>query len=573
VRTPVLPSLAILALMLAHPARAAAGWFTGTPVGPAGVTHVGGLDLARDGTGGVAWVSGGALGFSALAHGRFSAPAPVAAGAPLDASAPVLAAGRDGALAVAWNSSGRVYAAYRPPGKRAFDASVLVWAGRPAAGPPALDLAGRQKALLAFSAGGDVHAETLIGGSWHLVPGVLDAVPAQVAGAGANRPAVAMSTDGTGIVTWGEAGQIEVRRVRGISASVAVADAGAGDSPLVGTGDDDSLALVAWRAPGGVEAVRRLRGGVLDPGTTIAAGGPAALTINGRGAGLLAASSAGGTGLTLAPIGGSEKLGEPRELGAGSLAAVAGAEHVYAFAAWLDAAGQVSAARRSLTTLGPITPLTAPALGAVTPAGGLLAAADATGDALVTWIQTVPGAASRLVVGGFARTPAPPTAVGPRAPVRESRPILTWTASRSPWVSRYELVVDGAALGATARTSLRSPRRLRDGRHRVRVVAIDEHGRRAASRAAALVVDTRPPAVSVSGTPGAKRVRVRVRAADGSGSGVVSLRVTWGDGARTVTRTAATHVLRGAGSFTVRVTARDRAGNVRTVRRTFRIGA
>jgi hypothetical protein len=175
------------------------------------------------------------------------------------------------------------------------------------------------------------------------------------------------------------------------------------------------------------------------------------------------------------------------------------------------------------------------------------------------------------MAGGYARAPAAPTGVGPRTPVKESRPVLRWTASHTPWVSRYELVVDGATLGATARTRFRSPRALRNGRHRVRVVAIGVHGGRAASRATTLVVDTRPPAVTLTGTREGKDERVRVRAADGSGSGLASLRVSWGDGAASAGRSGAEHVLRGPGTFVVRVTARDRAGNVRIVRRTVRI--
>ncbi len=82
------------------------------PLGDPGVMGTPSLDLARDGTGGGAFLRGGVLLYAPSRGGRFGAPVPVAPGAPADASAPVLAAG-DGGLAVAWSSGAHVLAAYR----------------------------------------------------------------------------------------------------------------------------------------------------------------------------------------------------------------------------------------------------------------------------------------------------------------------------------------------------------------------------------------------------------------------------------------------------------------------------
>ena len=75
---------------------------------------------------------------------------------------------------------------------------------------------------------------------------------------------------------------------------------------------------------------------------------------------------------------------------------------------------------------------------------------------------------------------------------RRGRPRLEWSAKQDLWGKlTFEVQVDGRVVGTTQATSLVPRRRLRPGRHRWRVVAIDLHGQRARSAAAAFRVPRR----------------------------------------------------------------------------------
>jgi PKD repeat protein len=82
--------------------------------------------------------------------------------------------------------------------------------------------------------------------------------------------------------------------------------------------------------------------------------------------------------------------------------------------------------------------------------------------------------------------------------------------------------------------------------------------------------------VKVSGSrKRGKGLKVTVRAADGSltsprGSGVATVRIDFGDGTRVSGRTA-THRYAKSGSFTLRVTSTDKAGNAVAVTQRLRI--
>ena len=90
---------------------------------------------------------------------------------------------------------------------------------------PAIAISNFGKAYLAFTAAGagghDVRAAYYYPGNWALEPTPLDAAPADDAGTGSGRPAVAAAGDGVGIVAWGEGGHIYTRRVWGTSPSIA----------------------------------------------------------------------------------------------------------------------------------------------------------------------------------------------------------------------------------------------------------------------------------------------------------------------------------------------------------------
>src|SRR5207248_1040465 len=92
-------------------------------------------------------------------------------------------------------------------------------------------------------------------GAWTLAPTALSVSPADGAGSGSGRPAVAAGGDGVGIIAWGEGGHIFSRRVWGTAPSVATVQADAAlpgcsevsaDEPVVGTEGNSSYANVAF---------------------------------------------------------------------------------------------------------------------------------------------------------------------------------------------------------------------------------------------------------------------------------------------------------------------------------------
>jgi hypothetical protein len=137
---------------------------------------------------------------------------------------------------------------------------------------------------------------------------------------------------------------------------------------------------------------------------------------------------------------------------------------------------------------------------------------------------------------------------------------------------RYSVRVGRRTLAAGLHgTSYRVPtRRLRDGRHEVRVTATDGAGQRSHSTEATLRLDRKPPRVRASSLGGR---RLRVRLADGTRrrvAGPARSRISWGDGKRS-RGTRATHRYAKRGSYRIVVSARDRAGNVRRVKLRLRV--
>jgi hypothetical protein len=101
--------LIVLLLALAVPASAQAGTFPGDPIdGPAAGLRLTDLDLARDGTGGVAYVRPEGVSVSRFIGGKFQPPEGLGPTGPGAGAA--VAAGSNGRLAVVFSSGGFVYA-------------------------------------------------------------------------------------------------------------------------------------------------------------------------------------------------------------------------------------------------------------------------------------------------------------------------------------------------------------------------------------------------------------------------------------------------------------------------------
>jgi len=222
--------------------------------------------------------------------------------------------------------------------------------------------------------------------------------------------------------------------------------------------------------------------------------------------------------------------------------------------------------------------LSAPAQGPTDAADGLAAAGDVSGEAVVAWLQGVPGS-SAIMVGQLYQPPGPFSVVKGPAFVRTSQPAFAWTRPRGWGPLQYSLTVDGAVITQTAATATAAPAPLPDGRHTWDVVAANPAGQQRATKSASVFIDTVAPTVKLKlrGSPLVARiVRARVAYADpppvgeplSDASGVARIVIRWGDGTSTRVRVGAhvsAHVYGRSGHYRITVLVSDRAGNVTRV--------
>jgi PKD domain len=594
-RLVLLAVLAPLALPVCAEAQVRGTYFAGTPVdGPSGdIQSLGDLDVSRDGTGALAYVKrvGGIdhVFVSRLVNGAFQAPEQVDAGLGGAGSQPTIAASDNGRLVVAFTSGGGVFSAVRPAGAPGFAALQQISAS---GSNPDLEMSINGVAYLTWSSGGDVLAARLErnGTSFNGLPGALDINPAATAGTGTGRPKVAVAADGIATVVWGESGHVYARRLFELRPSTAPQDLGdVADSPEIVAEDDSSYAWVTFRQ-GGLAYARRLLGSQFDP--------PAALegvegveslhlAMNGRGVGYAAigGSSTQAYGAVLK----DDVFNPGVVLGAGGsvppVGAAAVSENGDGLVAYqqADPGGAAIHARpydyvpasRAVTAPGGDVVLSNGALGPTDAARGLLASADRAGDIVVAFVQGV-GAGSQVVAARFDR--APGSFVGNTTSKwrKFARPPLKWGAAFELWGPiTYTVFIDDKPAGQTTSTGITVPSVVRDGLHRWHVVATDILGQTSSTPTRNIRVDATAPKVSfrVSGTRKRGRfVKVTARVSDASGttakaSGLKNVRVAFGDGSRPIDGRRAAHRYGRSGKFTVRVSANDKAGNVRTVKR------
>ena len=621
-RRRLLVSSAVLAaLVLAPPgARADVGQFVAAEPIDGPVTALGGLDVARDGTGAVAYVKsdGGVdhIFVSRLDGGAWQTPERVDAGLPSAGSQPVVAAGDGGRVDVAFISGGALYAMVKPASNQPYTPPQLV---TPAALNPSIDLSINDVAYLSFTVptgggGGDVVVarKERKATTFNVIPASLDIDPTRQAGIDGGRSKVAVAADGIALVVWGEAGRVWARRVFEQRLSAAPQDAtvdaiGAtpgvsADVPDVDVQDDSSFAWVVFRerfsdsVGGHLRAVaRKLVGSQFDPGLIVdgLGGFPSSdnvsaprIDINGRGEGYAASA---GTGTAFGAVLKDRKFNPAVPLGAGLggnvLPVAATDENGDGLVAWQNADQTIHARaytnrRTSRVVQGPQpdVALSAVAGGGPTDASdGLEASADRAGDIAVAFIQGPPGSRG-LRMSSFDRAPGAFRLSSGTSFRNVGANPLKWSQSFELWGPlAYTVEVDGQVVGRTNATALALPG-LPDGVHRWRVIASDRRGQITATPLRTLRQDGTAPraTVRVSGTRRRGRpVRVTVRASDANpagrrASGIGRVTVSWGDGSRTSARRA-THRYRRGGRRTVRVTVRDRAGNAVVVNRALTI--
>jgi hypothetical protein len=341
---------------------------------------------------------------------------------------------------------------------------------------------------------------------------------------------------------------------------------------------DRSFAWVLYREDVGGRSrtlARRLRGSTFDDAFAIDNGvsstGPA-LAMNPIGEGLMVAQ--GTDTSVLGSLFADKTVQPPARLDGGGSTALP--EPVAAYSDRGDAAiaYRRQGADGSSTAIGRLLPggrpepevaISSPTAGPVVPAS-LRIGADRVGDTAVAMLQGAPGA--RTLTVALQDTP-------PRRPVPSARYVnpraggIAWGAGLEYLGPQtFEVRVDGRRIGTTTATRLRTTK-VRDGRHRLQVVAIDRRGQRAASRVVAIYADSKRPHATVSAARSGKLLAVSIHATDpkGRGSGVRSYTVDWGDGQRSSSgRSVLRHRYRTAGRKRITVTVRDRARNA-TVKR------
>ncbi len=614
-RSAALAALVALLALLA-PAGARAGFFGGDVIdGPdLGIVRLGDLDLARDGTGAVVYVKREGVVehvyISRLVDGLWSPPERLDSGFLGPSADPVVAAADGGRLVVAYANGGQLLTMLRPAAAANWGPTVAVGGS---AQTPSIDMSTNGAAYVVWSTGSDVRAAHLARGGSSFVPvdGVLDVDPARSAGGENGRPRVAVSADGTAVATWGEAGRVYSRRLFEQRLSDSPQDltvgqfnghgGGTADSPDVDIRDDSSFAWVTFHqnfTDGARVLARRLVGSEFDPPIDVSGGGFGGEGADGprvdvaaRGETLFASETTGShtpfstlvhldeVGAPVAPVGGQAISSQPQP---------AISENGDAMVAWLQSAGEPASVHgrffHEALPAGDGT-LSNPALGGVDPAAGFAAAANRIGDMAVAYVQGS-GTERRIVAGAWDRGPSVFTA-NTTTHWRRPQP-LKWSGSIDLWGPvTYTVFVDGRAAATTAGTASPPEAVVPEGFHRWRVVAADRRGQTTSTKLRELRVDGTPPLIRlrISGRRRAGgRVRLAARPVDQvpairrrraskaqvQVSGIRFVRFNFGDGTPTVLGSTVTHAFR-RGSFTVTITAVDRAGNRSVVTQRLRI--
>jgi hypothetical protein len=554
---------------------------------------------------------------SSLVGGSFQAPQELDGTLPGPSSQPVVAAGSGGLGLVAFVNGGQLVVVQRASAAAAWGAPTALASG---ASSPAIQMTNLGKAYLAFAvadgAGHDVRAAYYYNGAWVVEGPPLNNTPADDAGTGNGRPAVAASGDGVGIVAWGEGGHVFTRRVWGGSPSIVLEQADgalpgctevSADQPGIGSGGDSSYAAVSFHEVlncGGRQQsrvlVNRLHGSLYDgvagadglaTGSADNADQPRA-AIGEYGRGWITSSRALTHDVYGAFFADNETLrgvvqlnGQPNATAPSPVPAIAG---VFSdLIAWQHDPGVLAFpeiraryAPKGGMSIDVETTLSSPSQGPTDAAGGLAAGGDFAGDAAVAWLQGA-GPSAQIVVAQLYQPPPAFTALVGFRYTRSSRTLLSWAPSRAYWGPlTYTVSVDGAQVGQTGATAFAVPA-LSDGQHVWQVTASNRAGLASAMPAARVFVDTVAPKASLRLT-GALRAGSRLHlsvaytdapppVSPATASGIARATVYWGDGASSPITHGKAHVYNRQGRYRLRLVVVDRAGNTTTLVRTVKI--
>ena len=192
------------------------------------------------------------------------------------------------------------------------------------------------------------------------------------------------------------------------------------------------------------------------------------------------------------------------------------------------------------------------------------------GDAVIGFLQG-DGANTQLAALAVRAPPGAFTLATPATWVNAARIPIQWeTPPAGAGQILYNVLVDDALVASnlTATQYTLTAAEAGDGVHDVKIQATDAQGQVVESAPSTLMVDRSPPTVRVATRSGG--VTVRVADAGGSGLDPSSVRVRFGDGHTSAGHATARHRYASLGSYTIRVTASDSAGNVRRFHRRVR---
>jgi hypothetical protein len=259
------------------------------------------------------------------------------------------------------------------------------------------------------------------------------------------------------------------------------------------------------------------------------------------------------------------RSGAAGPLGGGGNPVVAASERESAAVAWLADATLRARHKLEKQPLEAEVPVSRPELGAVVP-GQYEIAGSRIDDFALAMAQGAEGSRS-ITVAHFDRPPGAPYARTKRR-FLGAQPKLEWAVGTDLWGPQtFKVILDGVEVATTTGSSYVPPAPLAPGLHRWQVVSVDRRGQQGVMKRQSFVVDTRAPAVTVriSGTRSAGRsLTARVRARDAAGGSGVDRVLISTDGGRRFTRMGAkafTFRYPRAGSYTVVVRVRDKAGN------------